>query len=186
MFYTDKNYLSEYEVKKSLFISVLSPYDYFDDTLKELQSTHKKANHIVWAYRFLNDKGQITENCTDDGEPKNTAGKPTLNVVRGRNLINSVIFTVRYFGGIKLGTGGLVKAYSESANRVVESADLIEYVVKEIKEITFNYSEIKRMDYLLSKNELEIVEKQFGNNNVKYIISGDKTDLNRFLNILKD
>jgi len=186
MFYVDRNFINKYEVKKSLFISVLCPYQDYVEVLKELEVKHKKANHIVWAYRFLNDTGQIVENFTDDGEPKNTAGKPTMNVVRGRDLINSVLFTVRYFGGIKLGTGGLVKAYTESANKVVENANLKEFVKKETKKISFSYSEIKRIEYLLGQNNLDTVNKNFGNIDVIYEISGTKESLENFLLIFKE
>jgi putative IMPACT (imprinted ancient) family translation regulator len=96
-----------YEVKRSTFTSYLVPYPLFERTLQELREAHPKASHIVSAYRYLNSYDQIIEYSTDDGEPKGCAGNPTLAQLRGADLINTALLTVRYFGGIKLGTGGI-------------------------------------------------------------------------------
>jgi len=77
-----------------------------------LKIEHPKARHIVYAYRELNEFNQIIENSSDDGEPKGSSGVPVLNVLRGEEFINVAILVVRYFGGIKLGIGGLVRAYT--------------------------------------------------------------------------
>ncbi len=103
-----------YEEKKSKFIAYLVPYEEFERRLKELKRKHKKARHIVWAYRYEKD-GQLFEKQNDDGEPKGTAGKPTLAVLQKRQIIGYAIITVRYFGGVKLGAGGLVRAYTKAA-----------------------------------------------------------------------
>ena len=83
---------------------------------------HPKARHHVYAYRYLNEYEQIVENSSDDGEPKGTSGKPSLHVLAGHELINTAVIIVRYFGGIKLGTGGLVRAYSDAVNSVINNA----------------------------------------------------------------
>ena len=123
-------YHIELEIKKSTFIAFLTHIDKFDSLHVELKEKHPKATHIVWAKRFLNEFDQIVENCSDDGEPKGTSGPPILNVLRGSELIECGILVVRYFGGIKLGTGGLVRAYGSSAKEVIKSANLIKYVKK--------------------------------------------------------
>eukprot|EP01029_Cantina_marsupialis_P023828 TRINITY_DN6002_c0_g1_i1.p1 TRINITY_DN6002_c0_g1~~TRINITY_DN6002_c0_g1_i1.p1 ORF type:complete len:117 (+),score=13.89 TRINITY_DN6002_c0_g1_i1:113-463(+) len=103
------------------------PINMFDEVMHRLRVEHPKARHFVYAYRYLNEFEQVVENQSDDGEPKGTSGKPTLNVLAGNELINSAVIIVRYFGGIKLGTGGLVRAYSDAANHVINSSKLIKY-----------------------------------------------------------
>ena len=131
MFQVNQQIQTNYEVKKSVFTSYLLPFSQFDESLKTLQKQHPKASHIVWAYRYLNEFDQIVENSTDDGEPKGCAGNPTLAQLRGSELINTALITVRYFGGIKLGTGGMVRAYSDAAKKVIKNTTLIPYIKRE-------------------------------------------------------
>ncbi|KAA0256811.1 YigZ family protein [Deferribacter autotrophicus] len=174
MFTVDEIVTEKLEIKKSTFISYLVPYDQFDSYHAYLKKEHKKANHIVWAYRFLNDYNQIIENQTDDGEPKNTSGKPTLNVLKGKNLVNVAIFTVRYFGGIKLGTGGLVKAYTESAAKVVSKARLIDIDKCYTKDFLLDYNKLNFFEYLIRINNVKIIDKKFTTNQVNIKLQGDK------------
>ncbi len=81
----------------------------------------------MYAIRYLNEYNQIVENSSDDGEPKGCAGVPALNILRGKDLINCAVLIVRYFGGIKLGTGGMARAYALSVKEVIEISDIIEY-----------------------------------------------------------
>lgn len=127
----DKIYTAKSEIKKSTFISVLVPINEFKNTHNHLKNEHPKAVHIVWAYRELNRFHQIVENQSDDGEPKGTSGAPSLNALRGAELINAGVFIVRYFGGIKLGTGGLVRAYSGAVNLAINEATLIKFEQKD-------------------------------------------------------
>lgn len=113
---------SEIEVKKSKFISYLVPYGQFKQWQEKLKQDHPKARHIVYAYRYINEHDQIVENLTDDGEPKGSSGPPSLAALRGKELVNTAVLTVRYFGGIKLGIGGLVRAYGKSVNQVISCA----------------------------------------------------------------
>ncbi|HSR74465.1 MAG TPA: YigZ family protein, partial [Sulfurovum sp.] len=78
----------------------------FEGLQSKLKVEHPKANHVVYALRYLNEFDQVVENFSDDGEPKGCAGTPALNVLRGEGLVNCAVLIVRYFGGIKLGTGG--------------------------------------------------------------------------------
>jgi uncharacterized YigZ family protein len=138
----------------------------FDDMMKKLRDDHPKARHFVYASRYLNDFDQIVENSSDDGEPKGTSGKPTLAVLGGAGMINCAIITVRYFGGTKLGTGGLVKAYSDSANLVLSEYqdDIKEYVKLEGYEITCEYSELQKIEYHIDKLGINIINKNFDSN----------------------
>lgn len=102
--------------KKSKFIGYLlkcSNLEEINEALSELKKTHKKATHICYAYSL---KSPFLEKAVDDKEPSGTAGRPILSVIQKKNLSDVCIFVVRYFGGIKLGAGGLVRAYSKVAS----------------------------------------------------------------------
>ena len=109
---------NEFEIKKSRFITYL--YDIDDenkvnDIVNNIRNEHKKARHVVYVYKI-----KSTGKINDDGEPKGTAGMPIFNVIEKNNLNNVLIVVVRYFGGIKLGAGGLFRAYSKSASEIVK------------------------------------------------------------------
>lgn len=149
------------EMKKSKFITHLTTYNNFNITMKRLRIEHPKARHFVYAYRYLNHFDQIVENSSDDGEPKGTSGKPSLNVLNGADIINSAVIIVRYFGGIKLGTGGLVKAYSDAVNLVCQKAHFVLYEKLQLKQLKLSYTILSQIEYLLSQNNIKIIEKKF-------------------------
>ncbi|MFV0561923.1 YigZ family protein [Malaciobacter mytili] len=161
MKYVKEQFNETFEEKKSKFIAYLFPYKDFDKEMKRLKEEHPKARHHVYAYRYLNDFEQIVENSSDDGEPKGTSGKPSLNVLAGHELINTAVIIVRYFGGIKLGTGGLVRAYSDAVNKVIEKSILFSYEKLLKKFINCEYSDLSKVEYLLNQNEIEIINKEF-------------------------
>lgn len=107
------------EIKKSKFVAYLfeleSQVD-IESNLKMLKKEHKKATHICYAYIYNKECNLVKAN--DDGEPSGTAGRPILNVLEKKNLKNVMVCVVRYFGGIKLGAGGLVRAYTKSASEL--------------------------------------------------------------------
>lgn len=112
---------NEFEIKKSKFISLLYKLDdesMVNNIINELKNEHKKARHIVYVYKIGN-----TAKIYDDGEPKGTAGMPIFNVIEKNNLNNVLIVVIRYFGGIKLGAGGLFRAYSKSASEIIKKLD---------------------------------------------------------------
>ena len=109
---------SLFEIKKSKFIGYYYEVDSIEDVktiLASLKEEHKKARHIPYAYKLLNTAGK-----SDDKEPTNTAGLPIYNILERKNLNNCLIAVVRYFGGTKLGAGGLLRAYVEAANNAIE------------------------------------------------------------------
>ena len=122
MFLLKEKISTQIEVKKSKFIATLAPFKDFESLNKALRDEHPKAAHVVWAYRYLNEFGQIVENSSDDGEPKGSSAPALLAALRGVELIDTCALVVRYFGGIKLGIGGLVRAYGASANEAIKSA----------------------------------------------------------------
>ena len=172
-----------HEVKQSKFIAHLVPYSLYEDTLTQLKSQHPKARHFVTAFRYLNEFDQIVEHSSDDGEPKGTSGKPSLFVLQGAAMINSGVIIVRYFGGTKLGTGGLVRAYSDAVNSVLEMAAVFEYKKEIIKEISFEYTNLRMLDYEIKEFNIEIVEKLFDTKTI-YIIKSDEITMYKFFNKL--
>ncbi|MCF6310112.1 MAG: YigZ family protein [Sulfurimonas sp.] len=180
MKYIDKIITQTYEVKQSKFIAYFVPYSLYKTTLKELKLSHPKARHFVTAYRYLNEFNQIVESSSDDGEPKGTSGKPSLMVLQGVDIINSAVIIVRYFGGTKLGTGGLVRAYSDAVNLVINLSKLFEYKEEVVKKISFSYSNIRKIEYECLTCDVEIIHKEFDTKTV-YELKASKSDMDEFL-----
>ena len=130
--------------------------------VEEVKSLYPKATH--YCYAFITDNARRS---SDDGEPGGTAGAPMLNVLDKEGMINVLAVTVRYFGGIKLGAGGLVRAYSKSVRDAIIASDLVDVVKGYRMNITISYDMQKNLDYLL-KNYV-VVNKQF-NDKVIYTI----------------
>ncbi len=181
MFTIKEQYEIEIEVKKSTFISHLVTICNFESLYIELKKIHPKANHIVWAKRYLNEYNQVVENCSDDGEPKGTSGPPILNVMRGFELIECGLLVVRYFGGIKLGTGGLVRAYGSSAKEVIANAKLVEYVKKEKLDFFTIYSICDRFEHFIKKEGLEIIKKEYLADGVEWSLRLSEVEKSKFL-----
>lgn len=124
MYVIDKNIENEIIIKKSRFITKLYYLDDVDEIqniINNLKKEHKKCTHICYAY-IINGK----EKAVDDGEPSGTAGRPILNVIQKKNVTNVLVVVIRYFGGIKLGAGGLVRAYTSSTSEAFKLINLIE------------------------------------------------------------
>ena len=164
MKFVQKEFSCTFEEKKSKFIAYLMPFDMFDVVMKKVKDEHPKARHYVYAYRYLNEFEQIVENSSDDGEPKGTSGKPSLAVLSGAQIINSAVIIVRYFGGVKLGTGGLVRAYGDSVNAVIKIATFKEYKKLISKTLECEYSELSQLEYLLNQEDINIKSKNFSTN----------------------
>ena len=179
----NKIYNKTLEVKQSKFIAYLAPFHEFEKLLKQLKEQHPKARHFVTASRYINEFDQIVESSSDDGEPKGTSGKPTLAVLQGHELINIAIITIRYFGGTKLGTGGLVRAYSDATNDVIAIAELHEYEKKESYTIKFSYSDMGRVEYELEKLHITIESKEFANS-VCFTLECKKEDYQALIKVL--
>ena len=180
MKYIDNISTFTHEVKQSKFIAHLVPHSDYESTLKLLKAQHPKARHFVTAYRYLNEFYQIVEHSSDDGEPKGTSGKPSLMVLQGQDIINSAVIIVRYFGGTKLGTGGLVRAYSDAVNLVINEANLIKYKQEVEKSISIEYSDIRFIDYECEVYGVTIVEKIFDIKTL-YKIKASKENIKKFL-----
>lgn len=149
-------------VEKSKFIAYLFPCDsksQVNDILDTLHIEHEDATHICYGY-IINDE-VILYKANDDGEPSQTAGAPILNVLKKNNLMNVLCVVVRYFGGIKLGAGGLTRTYSNAAANVVSQAEIVTLIDAYKDEFIFNYDKIKDMDKIFDINNIEIIKKDY-------------------------
>jgi uncharacterized YigZ family protein len=176
----NKSYISTYEIKKSKFIAHLIPISEFKGMQNRLREEHPKARHVVYALRYLNEFEQIVENSSDDGEPKGSSAQPSLNVLRGENMINVAVLIVRYFGGIKLGIGGLVRAYGNSVKEVISNSNTFFY--EKMLKYTFHtsYSDIQKTEYLLNRLKVITIEREFLNSGVRWKIESTKEKIEKF------
>lgn len=188
----------QYELveKKSKFIANLFYVESIDEAEKIISETKKKyfdARHNCIAYRIIEDR--IIEKSSDDGEPSGTAGAPMLNILQKNNLVNVLIIVTRYFGGILLGTGGLVRAYSNSLLKAIESSIMLQKCYGEELEITLDYNESENFKYYCKKNKINIVDMKYAEKIVcrieleeqtKQKLMRDIETKNIFLNSIKE
>lgn len=162
-----KNSTGEYIEKKSKFIAnvyYVDSKEQVEEILKGLRKKYYDSKHICYAYSIDGEN-----KASDDGEPSRTAGEPILNIITKNNLNNVLITVVRYFGGILLGTGGLVKAYTTASLNALEQTEFVKEEDGEEAEIEIEYSEIEKFKYFCKKQNINIVSSKY-DNNVKYII----------------
>jgi len=169
------------EIKNSKFIGCLFKINNKEEVTQLLdivKNNYKDATHYCYAY-ILED----SQKTSDDGEPGGTAGMPILNVLQSNNLINILAVVVRYFGGIKLGAGGLVRAYSKCVKETLGRSEIV-MLEKGINiNIYFNYEKVKEIDYVL-KNEI-INEKEY-NELIKYNINITEEKLLEIKDLITD
>lgn len=164
---------SDYEIKKSRFIGVIMPCQSEDEALRklgQLARQHPNANHLAFAWRIRQPEGFLTERFHDAGEPSGTAGRPILAPLEGENLINVVVGVVRYFGGIKLGTGGLTRAYGTAAKEAIAAASISPWVEMATLKLDIEYPQLQLLEYQLKQIHGEIIDQQF-TDKVSLIIS---------------
>ncbi len=146
--------------KKSIFIANIYPVADEKEAQAKLSDIKKKyhdAKHNVFAYRLVND----AERYSDDGEPSGTAGMPILNILRGENLQNVLIVVTRYFGGILLGTGGLVHAYSAATKEAISKAKKNEMILHSKYRVTISYELYQTVEYYCRTNNIKIINSSF-------------------------
>ena len=150
----------EIEIKKSRFICRIFPVKNSKEAkkiIKSIANKHSDASHNCSAY-IVSDG----EAYDDDGEPSGTAGRPMLNILKKNELKNIVAIVTRYFGGIKLGAGGLVRAYGKSILETLAISDIVEMKEYKIYSLTFKYSDIKTIDNEIRNYHVIILNKDFG------------------------
>lgn len=149
--------LSEYQIQKSKFITYLFPIHSLEEVeqyLNEVKQKSPNATHYCYAYLFHTQK-----KCSDDGEPSGTAGMPILNVLEKQNLNCIVAIVVRYFGGILLGAGGLVRAYTTSVVEALKKANYVSILPGKKVEIIFSYEQKQIVDTILK--DVVILKQKF-------------------------
>lgn len=157
MYVLKENVSNEIIIKKSKFICFLynvQTEEEIDKILNKLKEEYKGATHYCYAYTLKN-----KQKYNDDKEPSGTAGMPMLDILLKNDLTNTLVVIIRYFGGIKLGAGGLVRAYSNTVTETLKKAEKIEYKEYITIEVETDYENIKKLDYLLK--DYEIIEKKF-------------------------
>lgn len=147
------------EIQKSIFITYLIPLNKIDDVkdiILRLKKEYPKANHYCHAYIFDN-----VMHSSDDKEPSGTAGKPMLNVLLAQKLNRVIAITIRFFGGIKLGAGGLLRAYVQSLKETLDIAIFMEKKILKKVKLIFPYKYIDKALYYLEKENYQILKKEF-------------------------
>lgn len=150
--------------KMSKFLAFAHPASTVEEAKAVIAQYQKKyfdARHVCWAYMLGFERTDFQSN--DNGEPSGTAGKPILGQINSFGLTDTVIVVVRYFGGIKLGTSGLIAAYREAARLSLEEAEIVERKVMKQIEFTFPYLSMNDVMRLVKQSNLEILSQQFNN-----------------------
>lgn len=148
---------SEFQEKKSTFIGYIKRVNTEEEAknfVNEIKSMHKEATHNVYAYIVGENKG--IQRYSDDGEPQGTAGIPVLEVINKNDLTDVAVVVTRYFGGILLGGGGLIRAYSKGASSAIEEAGVVEKVKGLKLRFTLEYDLIGKIQYLCGTNNWHI------------------------------
>ena len=188
MYTINKIYQEKQEIKKSEFICTIHPVSNIDEINEILKDTRKKyydATHNCYAY-ILGENGEIVK-CSDDGEPSQTAGIVILDALRKNELTNVLAIVTRYFGGIKLGAGGLVRAYSSSTSLVLEKIEKLK--IEKCIDLTmeFNYQNYNLIDRHIK--EFKEKEKTFTDNiKITIVIPTSKVDslISKLIEITKN
>lgn len=156
---------AEIEIKKSRFIAIALPTETMDDVKKhvtEIRSEHPDATHVVHA--AVIGKAGTMYSSSDDREPKNTAGRPALEVLKGSGITNITVCIVRYFGGTLLGTGGLVKAYGDSTKEVLKIAETEPLIEKTSFRMVLPYNSYTLIKRLFETTEATVAKEDFNIN----------------------
>lgn len=151
-----------YTEKRSRFLSFALPVRTPDEVKTQLDIYRKKyydARHVCWAYRLGPDR--TTFRANDDGEPSSTAGKPILGQINSNNLTDILIIVVRYFGGIELGTSGLIVAYRTAAAEAIAAAHIEERTVDETITITFEYPHLNSVMRIVKEDKPDVLAQSF-------------------------
>ena len=177
MFTIDNDITNEIIIKNSKFICIIHKIYNIDDIdlyLKTVKDLYKDATHYCYAY-IIND----IKKFNDDGEPNGTAGSPIIQVLEKNSLNYVICIVIRYFGGIKLGAGGLIRAYSKSVVECLKLSNIKELIKGYNVDIIFNYNYINTVNYLLK--ECNILNKEF-NDNITYNLNIDSNLYNQLKN----
>lgn len=155
----------ETEIKKSRFIARVAPVSSRDDVkvwLEQTRNDHPDARHICWAYQIGRPGAAAEAAMNDDGEPSGTAGKPILSVIQHKDLGDVLVMVIRYFGGIKLGAGGLVRAYAGATEAVLSGVERVIQQPMSRVTVTMTFADEQPLRYWCDQNGAEIDNVGYG------------------------
>ncbi|NMA81356.1 uncharacterized protein, YigZ family [Jeotgalicoccus aerolatus] len=181
-----KNTNNEIVIKKSRFLTHIKrtvSEEEAKDFIDEIKKEHKAANHNCSAY--IIGKSALIQKADDDGEPQGTAGVPILEVLKKEELYNVTVVVTRYFGGIKLGGGGLIRAYSQSASAAVEAAGKVIEVPVVPLTVSLDYTFTSKFEHFLGNTEASIVSTDY-TDKVTYLIHVKEKGADDIVNTLKE
>lgn len=189
MFFTIKEEKLQEEIveKKSKFIATLfyvRNEEQAQEIIKSVKKQYFDARHNCFAYRIMSEN-VLTERQSDDGEPSGTAGGPLLNILAKNNLCNVLVIVTRYFGGILLGTGGLVRAYSDAAMKVIQIATIASETCGLEVEFELGYAQLEMFKYYCNKNGINIVGIVY-EDNIKCLVELTSEELEAIVGVDKD
>lgn len=170
---------AEVTEKKSRFIANIFHVENVteaDEKIKQINKKYYDAKHNCYAYIV-----DGIEKCSDDGEPSKTAGAPMLDILKKNQFTNVLVIVTRYFGGILLGTGGLVRAYSEATKRAIENSDVVEIVSGERYIIEVSYENVNNVLYWCNKLNIKICENVY-ETSINLTIESTKEDKEKLIN----
>ncbi len=174
------------EFKHSLFIGYARPADHEEEAkafIKKIKELHKDANHNVSAY-YIKEKNSFVLKYDDDGEPAGSSGKPVFKILESKEILNAVVVVTRYFGGIKLGFGGLSRAYRDTALSAVEEAEVIEVFEQVRLKLRLGYAESQKVKNIIEK--YGTIQKETYSDTVEFTIFVRKDLEDEFIKKVKD
>ena len=177
---------AEQTINKSRFIAMaLTCADEREvgQALRALAAQHQSAHHLAYGFRLKTEQG-IVPRFSDAGEPSGTAGMPVLKLIEGRDLINVCVAVIRYYGGINLGTGGLARAYGDTAKLALDAAKTSDFVEMKSYALTIAYKQMDLMTNALQKCNGSIVSKAF-NDQIELVVLLPVAESANFLNRFK-
>ena len=167
-----KNETADIVEKRSKFIANICYVENVKEAesiIKEIKKRYYDAKHNCIAYRVIENE-KVVERASDDGEPSGTAGGPMLNILQKNNLCNLVVVVTRYFGGILLGTGGLVRAYSRSLQEGLAASTVIEKTYGISMEVVTDYTGIGKIQYIAGEQKLPILDSEYTDRVVLHLL----------------
>ena len=173
-------------IKKSKFIAnvfYVESEEEAENKIKQIKKKYYDAKHNCFAFSIIQENKNEYKKCSDDGEPSGTAGLPILNIIEKRKLSNIVVIVTRYFGGILLGTGGLSRAYSESAQKVVQKAEVLEQTIGNEYIIRCGYEDQNEILYELKKQSIKIKNTEY-KEKIEITISISKENIEQLKKLL--
>lgn len=174
-----------FKEKNSKFYSYAFPAtneDTVKKALEQLKEQHPKAGHFCYAYQFGTEEKNITYRVNDDGEPSNSAGQPIYGQIQSFNVTNILIVVVRFFGGVKLGVGGLISAYRTGAQLALENAKIVTKTINKEYCIAFEYKNMNKVMRIIKEKNLTVTN-QVLEIDCKIYISVRKKDAQNILEI---